>query len=115
MASNKEFIARRVASFEDDMVVQIVKFREDLRNLEKTKISIDLRNMDNAEHPVFTSWSAEEMSRLSQVQHDISVVLNVSDIRDPGFSKRVLKRVQKLEAILAGNFSVAPSATEKSE
>jgi len=112
MAENKQVRARRMASFEDDLVIQIVKLREDLRNLGKTKIKTDLRNMSDADYPVFTTWAADEMSRLARLQRDLSVAMHVSDVQDPGFSKRVLKRVQRVEALIAGNPSVSSSATQ---
>jgi hypothetical protein len=112
MAENKKVRARRMASFEDDVVFRIVRLREELRNLGTTKIKTDLRNMSHADHPVFTTWAADEMSRLARLQRDLSVALHVSDVQDPGFSKRVLKRVQRVEALLAENPSVSSSATQ---
>lgn len=112
MAKNKQVRTRQMASFEDDVVVQIVKLREELRNLGKTKIKTDLRNMSDPDYPVFTTWAADEMLRLARLQRDLSLALHVSDVQNPGFSERVLKRVQRVEALLAENPSVSSSTTQ---
>lgn len=86
-----------IKQHEDDVVSVIYNFRDRMRKVQNV-ISNDLVKM-TGEYPVFVSFAADELASLARLQRETEVVLSVLEVREPGYTKRVLERVGRWEAL----------------
>lgn len=93
------WVKQNLERHETDMVSMVFHLRERLRKLQDV-VNTDLRKM-TGDHAVFVLWSAEEMTAIASQQRMVGAMFAAHYQHDPGFEKRVLKRVATWEKLAA--------------
>ena len=79
------------------MVSAIYHFRDKMRNVQCV-INRDLVKM-TGEYACFVPHAADELERLVRQQRELDLILSIHELREPGYTKRVLQRVIQREAL----------------
>lgn len=73
----------------------IYHFRDKMRKIQDV-INRDLVKM-TGEFPIFVSHAADELEKLARQQRELELALSVHELREFGYTKRVLERVVQWE------------------
>jgi hypothetical protein len=95
METKKQYRQRLLKQHENDLVFMIYHFRDKMRKIQDV-INRDLVKM-TGEFPIFVSHAADELEKLARQQRELELALSVHELREFGYTKRVLERVVQWE------------------